>query len=103
VSPDLTRIGSLGPVLEIVGWTWSIVVVPRSSAPITSPSVSSPVLAIINELATQSSQPPRQFMILTNVGLSFLIERRALYYHKAVIEEVHAEGNVQPIIEFQDR
>jgi len=58
---------------------------------------------VINELATQFSEPSRQFMILTNVGLTFLVKRRALDYLKAVIEEVQAEGVVQPIIEFRDR
>jgi nuclear pore complex protein Nup155 len=42
-------------------------------------------------------------MILTNVGLTFLIKRRGLDYLKAVIEEVQTEGVVQPIIEFRDR
>jgi nuclear pore complex protein Nup155 len=138
MSPDLTRIGSLGQlrqmpqpgppqhtpwsnnsygasgpprpplteygtVLAIAGRTWSIAVVPRSTALLASPLPASPVPVVINELATQFSEPPRQFMILTNAGLSFLIKRRAVDYLKAVIEEVQAEGNVQPIIEFRDR
>lgn len=42
-------------------------------------------------------------MILTNVGLTFLVKRRALDYLRAVIEEAQSEGAVQPIIEFRDR
>jgi nuclear pore complex protein Nup155 len=72
--------------------------VPRESAP-TSVVPSPP----INELATQFSEPSQQFMILTNVGLTFLVKRRALDYLKAVIDEVQTKGVVQPIIEFKDR
>ncbi|KAG1862206.1 nucleoporin [Suillus subluteus] len=125
-APDLTRIGSLGQLnppnlmygpssygaganqrpplteyatlLAIPGRTWSMATVPRESTP-TSVAPSPPVT---NELATQFSEPSRQFMILTNVGLTFLIKRRALDYLKAVIEEVQTEGVVQPIIEFRD-
>jgi nuclear pore complex protein Nup155 len=73
--------------------------VPRES---TTASIA-PSPPVTNELATQFSEPSRQFMILTNVGLTFLIKRRALDYLKAVIEEVQTEGVVQPIIEFRDR
>ncbi|KAJ6604576.1 nucleoporin [Mycena vulgaris] len=131
MSPDLTRIGTLGqlnlppmtPVhqppqynnpsiinrpplteyatlLAIPGRTWAMAPVPLSGS--ASGSSSTPVPAVTNELATQFSANPRQFMILTNVGLTFLIKRRALDYLKAVIEELQSEGNVQPIIEFRD-
>ncbi|KAG1762421.1 Non-repetitive/WGA-negative nucleoporin C-terminal-domain-containing protein [Suillus occidentalis] len=73
--------------------------VPRESTP---PSIA-PSPPVPNELATQFSEPSRQFMILTNAGLTFLIKRRDLDYLKAVIEEVQTEGVVQPIIEFRDR
>jgi len=94
--PPLTEYATL---LAIPGRTWAMATVPRESAP-TSVVPSPPV---INELATQFSEPSRQFMILTNVGLTFLVKRRALDYLKAVIEEVQTEGVVQPIIEFRDR
>ncbi|KAJ8580206.1 hypothetical protein M405DRAFT_74793 [Rhizopogon salebrosus TDB-379] len=66
------------------------------------PASGTPSPPVINELATQFSEPSRQFMILTNVGLTFLVKRRALDYLKVVIEEVQTEGVVQPIIEFRD-
>ncbi|KAJ7932473.1 nucleoporin [Mycena leptocephala] len=131
MSPDLTRIGTLGqlnlpqlppiqqaphfsntPVanrpplteyatlLAIPGRTWAMASVPLAGN--ASGSSGAPVPAVTNELATQFSANPRQFMILTNVGLTFLVKRRALDYLKAVIEELQSEGNVQPIIEFRD-
>jgi nuclear pore complex protein Nup155 len=54
-------------------------------------------------LATQFSEPSSQFLLLTNVGLTFLIKRRAVDYLKAVLEELHTEGTVQQIVEFRDR
>ncbi|KAJ7092652.1 nucleoporin [Mycena epipterygia] len=131
MSPDLTRIGTLGQLnlpqmppiqqathynnpsitnrpplteyatlLAIPGRTWAMAPVPLAAS--ASGSSGAPVPAVTNELATQFSANPRQFMILTNVGLTFLIKRRALDYLKAVIEELQSEGNVQPIIEFRD-
>lgn len=94
--PPLTEYATL---LAIPGRTWAMATVPRESAS-ASVALSPPV---INELATQFSEPSRQFMILTNVGLTFLVKRRALDYLKAVIEEVQTEGVVQPIIEFRDK
>jgi nuclear pore complex protein Nup155 len=73
---------------------------PRSSE---STPAGTPTPSVTNELALQFSEPPRQFIILTNVGLTFLVKRRALDYLKAVIEEVQSEGNIQPIIDFRDR
>jgi nuclear pore complex protein Nup155 len=96
--PPLTEYATL---LAIPGRTWAMAPVPLTGN--ASGSSGSPVPAITNELATQFSANPRQFMILTNVGLTFLIKRRALDYLKAVIEELQSEGNVQPIIEFRDR
>ncbi|KAG2159777.1 nucleoporin [Suillus bovinus] len=93
--PPLTEYATL---LAIPGRTWSMATVPRESIPASV----APSPSVTNELATQFSEPSRQFMILTNVGLTFLIKRRALDYLKAVIEEVQTEGVVQPIIEFRD-
>lgn len=133
MSPDLSRIGSLeqvnplpavpqnnyylgqtagaGPsrpplteyatLLAIPGRTWAMAPHPRNVSPRTSAGTPAP--GVTNELATQFVEAPRQFMILTNVGLTFLVKRRALDYLKAVIEELQSEGNVQPIIEFRDR
>ena len=58
---------------------------------------------MINELATQFSQPSHQFMVLTNAGITFLAKRRALDHLKDVIEEFQVEGNAQPLIQFRDR
>ncbi|CCM05199.1 uncharacterized protein FIBRA_07408 [Fibroporia radiculosa] len=137
ISPDLTRVGSLGQVhgapsqlqlsqfattsysmvpgpsrppltenaalLAIPGRTWAMALVPRP-VDLSTTSVPSnlPVPVITNELAYQISEPTRQFMILTNVGLTFLAKRRALDYLKDVIEEFQVEGNAQPLIEFRD-
>ncbi|KAH9937039.1 Non-repetitive/WGA-negative nucleoporin C-terminal-domain-containing protein [Fomitopsis serialis] len=117
MSPDLTRIGSLGQLhgpppqqqntqyantnygtvpgpsrppltehatlLSIPGRTWGMAPVPRSSsaAAVAGPSgTPAPVF----------SEPTRQFMILTNVGLTFLAKRRSLDYLK--------DGNAQPLL-----
>ncbi|KAN0100556.1 Non-repetitive/WGA-negative nucleoporin C-terminal domain containing protein [Tylopilus felleus] len=93
--PPLTEYATL---LAIPGRTWAMASVLRPSLP---PSTA-PSPAVTNELALQFSEPPRQFMILTNVGLTFLVKRRALDYLRAVIEEAQSEGAVQPIIEFRD-
>ncbi|EGO04780.1 hypothetical protein SERLA73DRAFT_164639 [Serpula lacrymans var. lacrymans S7.3] len=121
IAPDLARIASLGQTSQLVqthqnssyvggshqpplveyatllaipGRTWAMASVPRS--------YHSSSLAPPNELASQFSHLPQEFMILTNVGLTFLVKRRALDYLKAVIEEVQSEGIVQPIIDFRD-
>ena len=88
-------------LLSIPGRTWAAAILPptsTASSPANTPSPSS-----INELATQFSEPSSQFLLLTNVGLTFLIKRRAVDYLKAVLEELHTEGTVQQIVEFRDR
>ncbi|KAJ3937728.1 MAG: nucleoporin [Lentinula lateritia] len=128
LSPDLTRIGSLdqlnlpqpapqptysmyssqnvssrppmteyATLLSIPGRTWAMAPVPQT--PIAADVAG---INVLNELGAQVSEHPRQFMILTNVGVTFLVKRRSLDYLKAVIEELQSEGNVQPIIEFRD-
>ncbi|KAF8647929.1 hypothetical protein AX16_006461 [Volvariella volvacea WC 439] len=129
MAPDLTRIGSIGQVnipqhsnqtqqyanyagssnrppltenatlLAIPGRTWAMAAVPREDI---EPPSSTPVPAILNELSTQFGEMPHQFILLTNVGLTMLAKRRAVDYLRAVLEELQAEGNVQPIIEFRD-
>lgn len=76
-----------------------------SFTPSFTPSSTSttPSPAVINELARQFGELPHQFMLLTNVGLTFLTKRRAVDYLKAVLEELQSEGSVQPIIELRDR
>ena len=134
MSPDLTRIGTLGQtppqapqlaaptfgvgagsqrpplaeraaLLAIPGRTWGMAALPRpkNAITLTSPDASTPMPVVTNELAYQFLEPPRQFLILTNVGITVLAKRRALDWLRDAIEEVQAEGNVQPIIDFRDR
>lgn len=136
MSPDLTRVGTLGQVnsppppqpqnaqyangaygtlpnagrppiteyaamLSIPGRTWAMAPVPRGAlakAVAGPPGVPSPV--VTNELAYQFSEPTREFMILTNVGLTFLSKRRSLDYLKAVLEEYQLDQNSTPLTEF---
>ncbi|KAG7450597.1 nucleoporin [Guyanagaster necrorhizus] len=126
MSPDLTRIGNLdqtimnaqssqragassgsnraslseyAALLAIPGRTWAMAPVPQSS-PNWETGLPAPV--VTNELASQFVENPREIMVLTNVGLTFLMKRRALDYLRAVIEEVQSEGNVQPLVEFRN-
>lgn len=95
--PPLTEYATL---LAIPGRTWAASAVPRPRAS-TPAGALAPV--VINELASQFGEPPQQFMLLTNVGLTFLVKRRALDYLRAVLEEIQTQGNIQPIIDFRDR
>lgn len=131
LSPDLTKIGAFGQVqqpqqqqpsyantsygqhqgsqrpplteyatvLAIPGRTWAMAPAPREAVESSSGSLA-PVPT--NELAYQFSETPRYFMILTNVGLTYLAKRRALDYLKDVVEEAQ-DGNAQPVIQFRDR
>ncbi|KAF9015084.1 nucleoporin [Cyathus striatus] len=131
LAPDLTRMGSLGQVapvaqsgqtqhfgsyngttsnsrpplteyatlLSIPGRTWAMATVPHSSS--TTPA-GAPSPSVINELSKQFGESTQQFMLLTNVGLTFLAKRRATDYLKAVLEELQSEGNVQSIIQLRD-
>lgn len=102
--PPLTEYAAL---IAIPGRTWAMAVVPTLTPLTLSPTSSftptQPAPAIINELARQFGESPHQFMLLTNVGLTFLTKRRAVDYLKAVLEELQSEGSVQPIIELRDR
>ncbi|KAF5385258.1 hypothetical protein D9615_001454 [Tricholomella constricta] len=131
MSPDLSRIGTLGQVnlpqqqsssphepyrstvgdgrpilteyatlLCIPGRTWAMAKLPPVSSASATPEGPAPVA--INELATQFGEKPCQFMLLTNVGLSFLAKRRSVDFLRAILEEIQAEGNVQPLVEFRD-
>jgi nuclear pore complex protein Nup155 len=76
---------------------------PKNAITLTNPDSSTPMPVVTNELAYQFLEPPRQFLILTNVGITVLAKRRALDWLRDAIEEVQADGNVQPIIDFRDR
>ncbi|KDR84906.1 hypothetical protein GALMADRAFT_233368 [Galerina marginata CBS 339.88] len=94
--PPFTEYATL---LAIPGRTWAMAAISRKALE-TAPGTPSP--SALNELASQFGESPNQFMLLTNVGLTFLVKRRAVDYLKAVLEELQSEGNVQPIIDFRD-
>ena len=77
-----------------------MVMVPKVSS-VASPEGVPP--AVLNELAMQFGEYHRQFSLLMNIGLTFLAKWWALDYFKAILEELQLEGNVQPLIHFQDR
>ena len=139
MSPDLTRVGTLGQVngppppqpqnaqyangaygalpntgrppvteyaamLSIPGRTWAMAPVPRGAlAKAVAGPAGAPSPVVTNELAYQFSEPAREFMILTNVGLTFLTKRRSLDYLKAVLEEYQLDQNSTPLTEFAMR
>ncbi|KAJ3475958.1 hypothetical protein NLI96_g11485 [Meripilus lineatus] len=111
LSPDLTRVGSLGrpplteyaTLLRVAGRTWAMAPVPRpplAACAATPPDCPAPV--VINELANQFCEPAREFLVLTNSGVSFVFKRRSMDWLKDVIDEFQAEGNAQNLISFRD-
>ncbi|KAH9175438.1 nucleoporin [Lactarius sanguifluus] len=99
--PPLTERAAL---LAIPGRTWGMAALPRpkNTVPLFGQDSSILMPVVTNELAYQFLEPPRQFLVLTNVGITVLGKRRALDWLRDAIEEVQAEGNVQPIIDFRD-
>ncbi|KAI0274723.1 nucleoporin [Gloeopeniophorella convolvens] len=99
--PPLTERAAL---LAIPGRTWGMAALtrPKSIIALAGAESNTPMPVVTNELAYQFLEPVRQFLILTNVGITILAKRRALDWLRDVIEEVQAEGNVQPIIDFRD-
>lgn len=127
LSPDLTRIAKLGQpqppqpegtatytgaagvisgpekpglvenatLLPIGGRTYGMAAAPRRSPHLTAYTP--------NELAVQFSEPPRNFVVLTNAGVVFMTKRRALDRMIAVLEDLLKDGNPNKIIEFRDR
>ncbi len=99
--PPLTERATL---VSIPGLTWGIAPVPRSKYSLTtSAPANTPAPLVTNELATQLTEPARQYIILNNGGLHWIVKRRAIDALKDVIEEFQVEGNAQPLIEFRDR
>ena len=91
-------------LIPVSGRTWAMAPAPRpalAAAANTPPESPAPV--VTNELALQFSEPPRQFMVLTNAGLTFLVKRRALDHLKECLEDAQSENSTQPIQEFQAR
>ncbi|RPD63049.1 nucleoporin [Lentinus tigrinus ALCF2SS1-6] len=98
--PPLTERATL---VSIPGLTWGIAPVPRSKYSMTtSAPANTPTPLVTNELATQLTEPARQYIILNNGGLHWIVKRRAIDALKDVIEEFQVEGNAQPLIEFRD-
>lgn len=103
-TPQRTPLTERAILLSIPGRTWAMAVVPRAQAAVGTtvlpPDTPTPV--VTNELAYQFLEPPKQFMILTNVGLTILAKRRAMDWLKEVIEEFLTKNNMQNIIDFRD-
>ncbi|PCH33730.1 nucleoporin [Wolfiporia cocos MD-104 SS10] len=97
--PPLTEQATM---LAIPGRTWAVAPVPRPSAAGSAVPPGTPTPVVINELANQVVEPARQFMILTNVGLTFVAKRRALDCLRDAIQEFQVESNAQPLIGFRD-
>ena len=53
------------------------------------------------ELATQFSEPPRQFLVFTNEGLSYIVKRRAVDHLKQLLEQYDTDP--RPAQEFCQR
>ncbi|THH08723.1 hypothetical protein EW145_g2498 [Phellinidium pouzarii] len=140
ISPDLTRIGSLGQaqapapqtpastyyssapttnfyssgtavrpplteqatLLYVEGTIWAIAPSRANGSSVRATPTTSPEPLATNELATQFSQARQEFVIVTNVGISHIIKRRAVDHLCDSLEEIHAEGSLQPIFDFRD-
>ncbi|KAI0670007.1 nucleoporin [Trametes maxima] len=90
-------------LVPIPGLTWGMAPVPRSKySTTTSAPANTPAPLVTNELATQFSEPARQYIILTNGGLHWVAKRRAVDGLKEAIEEFQVEGNPQPLIDLRD-
>jgi nuclear pore complex protein Nup155 len=87
-------------VLSIPGRTWDMAMLPRDAL---STPAGTPAPGVLNELSHQFGEVARQVVILTNSGVTVLVKRRAIDYLRAIIEDLQADGNIQPIVTFRDR
>ena len=94
--PPLTEQATL---LPIPGRTWAMCPAPRDRYDELY-AAHDPV--VTNELVYQFTEPTREFIVMTNVGLSFLAKRRPLDALKVALEEA-MDGNTGPIVHFRDR
>lgn len=99
-SPSRRPLTENASLLSIPGRTWAIASLPRE---VTTVPSNTPSPSVINELGRQFTESSQQFMVLTNVGISFLRKRRVVDYLRAVVEELQNGTNVKPIIDFRDR
>ncbi|KAH9857879.1 nucleoporin [Lenzites betulinus] len=90
-------------LIPMSGLTWALAPVPRSKYSVaTTTPANTPAPLFANELATQFSEPARQYIFLTNGGLHWIAKRRAVDALKDAIEEFQVEGNAQPLIDLRD-
>lgn len=83
--PAQRPLAEYATILPVMGHTWAMVEarrLPLSASPPASPAPNS-----MFELATQFSEPPRQFLVFTNEGLSFLVKRRAVDHLKQLLDQ----------------
>jgi len=94
--PPLTEQATL---LPIPGRTWAMCPAPRDPNDEVY-ATHDPV--VTNELVYQFTEPTREFIVMTNVGLSFLAKRRPIDALKVALEEA-MDGNTSSIVHFRDR
>ena len=58
---------------------------------------------VFNDLANQYSEPRREFVVVTDAGITFIVKRRVIDYLRDALEEVQSDGNAQPIIDFRNK
>lgn len=80
-------------MLPANGRTYAMAAVPHASAQPYTP----------NELAVQFNEPPRNYLILTNSGVTFFTKRRPVDHLIALLEDYLKDGNSQDILQFQNR
>lgn len=82
------RFSEVAGTLEISGRTWDMVeITPKSLFTITSNG------AALNELATQSSLPRREWVILTNMGANVIVRQRPVDTLLEVLEGAGMNGS----------
>ncbi|EJD55558.1 nucleoporin-domain-containing protein [Auricularia subglabra TFB-10046 SS5] len=72
-------------IVPVEGETWAIAEarrLPLSALPVETPTPN-PML----ELATQFSEPPKQFLVFTNAGITYIAKRRAVDHLKQLLEQ----------------
>ena len=94
--PPLTEQATL---LPIPGRTWAMCPAPRDPHDEVY-ATHDPV--VTNELVYQFTEPTREFIVMTNVGLSFLAKRRPVDALKVALEDA-MDGNTGSIVHFRDR
>ena len=86
-------------LLPIPGRTWAMCPAPRDPHDEVY-ATHDPV--VTNELVYQFTEPTREFIVMTNVGLSFLAKRRPIDALAVALEEA-MDGNTGSIVHFRDR